>query len=165
MMEPASETSATYGLGRTTQVQNAGSDKRKILVIKKYAFTGARLIFALWYFCVGVIGFVTNNATKDAAHSATAFEKALAETGFMNLLLCAACFAGGGALLFRRTAPLGLVILAPLVIIIFFFHFAITKSYLWGTLNLIWLIALTWHFRSAFHALWNFAESETVKRP
>lgn len=125
-------------------------------MIKKYAFMAARLIFALWYFGVGIIGFVTNNAAKDAAHAATAFEKALAETGFMNLLLCAACFAGGGALLIRRTAPLGLIILTPLVIIIFFFHIAITKSYVWGTLNLVWLIVLLWHFRSAFHSLWNY---------
>lgn len=124
-------------------------------MVKKYAFMAARLLFALWYFCVGVIGFVTNNATKDAANAATPFEKALAETGFMNLLLCAACFAGGGALLFRRTAPLGLVILMPLVIIIFFFHFVITKSYFWGALNLIWLIVLIWHFRRAFEPLWN----------
>jgi len=90
-------------------------------VIEKYAFLAARLIFALYYFSVGILGFVNNNASKDAADAATAFEKALAETGFMNLLLCAACFAGGGALLLRRTAPLGVVILAPLVIIIFFF--------------------------------------------
>jgi hypothetical protein len=128
-------------------------------MLKKYAFIAARLVFALWYFCVGIIGFVTNNASKDTAHAATAFEKALAETGFMNLLLCAACFAGGGALLFRRTAPLGLVILAPLVIIIFFFHIVITKSYIWGTLNLVWLITLGWHFRSAFRSLWNYSET------
>jgi hypothetical protein len=134
-------------------------------MIKKYAFMAARLVFALWYFCVGIIGFVTKNASKDAAHAATAFEKALAETGFMNLLLCAACLVGGGALLFRRTAPLGLVILMPLVIIIFFFHIVITKSYVWGTVNLAWLIVLAWHFRAAFHSLWNYAEPATERQP
>jgi hypothetical protein len=134
-------------------------------MLERYIFLAARLIFALWYFGVGIIGFATNNAAKDAAHAGTAFEKALAETGFMNLLLCAACFAGGGALLFRRTAPLGLVILMPLVIIIFFFHMVITKSYLWGTLNLFWLVVLGWHFRSAFHALWNYKEPATRGSP
>jgi hypothetical protein len=83
----------------------------------------------------------------------------------MNLLLCAACFAGGGALLFRRTAPLGLLILAPLVIIIFFFRVVITKSYIWGTLNLVWLIALGWYFRPAFHSVWNYAEPATERSP
>jgi hypothetical protein len=41
---------------------------------------------------------------------------------------------------------LGIVILMPLVIIIFFFHIVITKSYAWGALNLVWLIVLGWHF-------------------
>jgi hypothetical protein len=136
-----------------------------MFVIKKYVFVAARLAFALWYFGVGVLGFITNNSAKDTAHAATAFEKALAETGFMNLLLCAACVAGGGALLFRRTAPLGLVILAPLVIIIFFFHVVITKSYYWGTLNLVWLIALGWHFRFAFYSLWNYASPTNERSP
>jgi hypothetical protein len=134
-------------------------------MIKKYAFIVARLLFALWYFCVGAIGFITNNSSKDAAHAATAFERALAETGFMNILLCAACLVGGGALLFRRTAPLGIVILMPLVIIIFFFHIVITKSYAWGALNLVWLIVLGWHFHTAFHSLWNYAESAAEAVP
>jgi hypothetical protein len=132
-----------------------------LFMFKKYAYIAGRLVFSLWYFCVGIIGFATNNAAKDVTHAATAFERALAETGFMNLLLCAACVAGGGALLFRRTAPLGLVILAPLVIIIFFFHMVITKSYIWGALNLVWLIFLLWHFRRAFQPLWNYAERAT----
>jgi hypothetical protein len=46
-----------------------------------------------------------------------------------------------GALCFVRTAPLGIVLLAPLAIIIFFFHLIITHSYLWGALNLAWLLA------------------------
>jgi hypothetical protein len=106
---------------------------------------------------VGIVGFVTNDAVKDAAQAATPFEKAMAETGFMNLLLCTACFVGGGAMLFRRTTPLGIVILAPLVIIIFCFHMVITKSYLWGSLNLILLTVLVWHFRRGFDQLWNYA--------
>lgn len=56
-------------------------------MLERYIFLAARLIFALWYFGVGIIGFATNNAAKDAANAGTAFEKALAETGFMNLLL------------------------------------------------------------------------------
>jgi len=126
------------------------------LVLKKYLLTGARLIFACWYFGVGVVGFITNDAVKDAAQAGTPLEKAMAETGFMNPLLCLACFLGGGAMLFRRTTPLGIVILAPLVVIIFFFHMVLTKSYLWGSLNLIWLAALAWQFRNGFDHLWNY---------
>lgn len=126
-------------------------------MFKKYLFIAVRLIFALYYFGVGIVGFITNNAVKDAAQAPTSLERAMAETGFMNLLLCLACFLGGGAMLFRRTTPLGLVILAPLVIIIFFFHMVLTKSYLWGSLNLILLAALAWQFRRGFDQLWNYA--------
>lgn len=126
-------------------------------MIKQYAATAGRVIFALWYFGVGVIGFALNDQAKDVAHAATAFEKALAQTGFMNLLLCLGCLLGGGALLFRRTAPLGITLLAPLVVIIFCFHIFITKSYLWGTLNLLWLAVLARRYRSGFDQLWNYA--------
>jgi hypothetical protein len=126
-------------------------------VLKKYLSIAGRLIFALWYFGVGIAGFITNDAVKDAARASTPLEKAMAETGFMNLLLCLACVVGGGSMLFRRTTPLGIVILLPLVIIIFCFHMVITKSYLWGSLNLILLAALAWQFRRGFDQLWNYA--------
>jgi len=127
-------------------------------MLGKYLSLAVRLIFALWYFGVGIIGFVTNDAMKDAAKAATPLERAMAESLFMNPLLCLACLVGGGAMLFRRTTPLGIVILMPLVIIIFCFHIVITKSYLWGSLNLILLAANAWRFRRGFDPLWNYAE-------
>ncbi len=127
-------------------------------MLGKYLSLAVRLIFALWYFGVGIIGFVTNDAMKDAAKAATPLERAMAESLFMNPLLCLACLVGGGAMLFRRTTPLGIVILMPLVIIIFCFHMVIAKSYLWGSLNLILLAANAWGFRRGFDPLWNYAE-------
>ena len=121
----------------------------------KYLLVAVRLIFALYYFGVGALGLITGDRAKDIANAATPFQRALSETGFMDPLLCLACLAGGGALLFQRTAPLGIVVLAPLVIIIFFFHLVITHDWLWGTLHLIWLVALAWHFRHRFDSLWH----------
>lgn len=126
------------------------------LLVKKYLSTGARLIFALWYFGVGIIGFATNDNVKDAAQASTSLERVMAETRFMNPLLCLACLMGGGAMLFRRTTPLGIVILAPLVVIIFFFHMMITRSYLWGSLNFLWLAALAWQYRRGLEPLWRY---------
>ncbi len=126
-------------------------------MLRKYLSLAARLIFALYYFGVGVIGFCTNDAAKDAAKAATPLEKAMAESLFMNPLLCLACLVGGGAMLFRKTTPLGIVILAPLVVIIFCFHMVITKSYIWGSLNLILLAANAWQFRRGFDQLWDYA--------
>ncbi len=126
-------------------------------MLQKSLSMAVRLIFALYYFGVGVIGLVTNDAVKDAAKAATPLEKAMAESLFMNPVLCIACLVGGAAMLFRRTTPLGIVVLAPLVIIIFCFHMVITKSYLWGSLNLILLAANAWQFRRGFDHLWNYA--------
>ena len=123
------------------------------------------MIFACWYFGVGVIGFITNSPARDAAEATTSLEKAMAQSLFMNPLLCLCCLAGGGALFFRRTIPLGIVILAPLVTIIFFFHVVITKSFAWGTLNLLWLAALTWRYRHGFDQLWNYQEPVRTARP
>jgi hypothetical protein len=135
----------------------ATASKRRSVAIQKLLPTAVRLIFAAYYFGVGVVGSITNDAVKDAANASTSLEKAMAESLFMNPLLCLACLAGGGAMLFRRTAPVGIVILAPLVIIIFCFHMVITKSYLWGWLNLLLLAANAWHFRRRFDHLWNYA--------
>lgn len=127
-------------------------------MIEKIVWTTARWIFACWYFGVGIIGSITNNPAKDAAEATTALEKVMAQSLFMKPLLFLCSFLGGGAMLFRRTAPLGIVILAPLVIIIFFFHIVITKSFAWGTLNLLWLIVLAWRFRHGFDQQWNYRE-------
>jgi hypothetical protein len=121
-----------------------------------YLAVAARLIFALYYFGVGALGLILGDQAKDIANAATPLERTLSETGFMDPLLCLACLAGGGALFIRRTAPLGIVVLAPLVIIIFFFHLVITHDWLWGSLNLAWLAALAWHFRRGFDSLWHF---------
>jgi hypothetical protein len=56
----------------------------QLFVIRTFAFVTIRLVFALWHFSVGTIGFVTNNAAKDAVNASTAFERALAETGFFE---------------------------------------------------------------------------------
>lgn len=79
-------------------------------MFQKYASLASRLIFALYYFGVGVVGLAFGDRAKDIAHAPTAFQRALSETGFMDPLLCLACLIGGGAMFFRRTAPLGIVL-------------------------------------------------------
>jgi hypothetical protein len=131
-----------------------------MVVTQKIAWIVVRFVFAGWYFGVGTLGLVTitNDPAKDAAEATTALEKAMAHSLFMNPLLSLCCFVGGAALFFPRTIPLGLVILAPLVIIIFFFHIVITKDYAWGALNLVLLLALAWRYRRGFDQLWNYRE-------
>jgi hypothetical protein len=63
---------------------------------------------------------------------------------------------GGLALILHRTAPLGLVLLAPSVGVIFLFHLMLTGSVVWGTEWALGLVLLAWHYRSAYTALWNY---------
>jgi hypothetical protein len=70
-----------------------------------------------------------------------------------------ACFVlGGSALLSSRTAPLGIVILAPSVVVIFFYHLLLGGSPAWGTFWAAGLLLLAWRFRDAFAGLVTFSD-------
>ena len=84
------------------------------------------------------------------------FQHALLETGFMIPLMLVLYFVGGALLLPRRTAPLGLILLAPFMTVIVFYHLLLGGSAIWA---LGWLVAtalLFWHFRAAFRPLVSF---------
>ena len=121
--------------------------------------TAARWIFGLFYFATGVVIvfalFGLGSAPQQPTPASSAFAKALDDSGFIDPLLATVYLTGGAALLMRRTAPLGIAILTPVVIGIFCFHIALSGQWLWGTLNLAWLLALAWCFRSSFQPLWN----------
>lgn len=95
---------------------------------------------------------------REVAAGAVAFQKALTESRFMDPLLALTCFVGGAALLIPRMTPLGIVVLAPVVAVIFLFHVVLSGNWMWGSLNLIWLGALAWRYRNAFSTLWNDAQ-------
>lgn len=125
----------------------------------RYLVTGARWVFGLFYFATGIaivfglLGF--GSAPQQPTPASSAFAQALDDSKFINPLLAAVYLVGGGALLMRRTAPLGIAILAPVVIGIFCFHITLSGQWIWGTLNLAWLLSLAWCFRASFRPLWN----------
>ena len=133
-------------------------------MLPKYLDIAARWIFGLWYSVTGGAWLVTHALGRGAAHQETAagaiaFQKALADSHFMDPLVAIACLLGGGALFSRRTAPLGIGLLAPVVAVIFLFHLVLSGNWIWGTLNLVWFTALAWRNRKAFTALWAYSET------
>jgi hypothetical protein len=133
-------------------------------MLLKYIFNVGRWIFGLWYLATGGAWLLTHALGRGAAHHETAqgaiaFQAALTASGFMDPLLALACLLGGAALLVRRTAPLGIAMLAPVVVVIFLFHLMLTGNWMWGTLNLVWFAALAWCFRRAFTTLWSFSSA------
>ncbi len=85
-----------------------------------------------------------------------AFLAALTATSFFTPILAMTFLSGASALLFRRTAPLGIVLLAPPMVIIFCFHIFLTGMVLWGGLWTGALAVLAWGHRDAFKALVSF---------
>ncbi len=86
-----------------------------------------------------------------------AFLDALMATSFFTPLLAVTYLAGASALLFQRTAPLGIVLLEPPMVVIFLFHVFLTGMVMWGALWAGPLAALAWSHRDAFKALVTFS--------
>jgi hypothetical protein len=132
-------------------------------MLLKYITIAGRWIFGLWYLITGGAWLVAHAIGRGTAHrevaaGAIAFQKALTESHFMDPLLALTCLFGGAALLIRRTAPLGIAMLAPVVVVIFLFHLVLSGNWTWGTLNLVWFAGLAWCYRSAFTKLWTYSE-------
>ena len=92
---------------------------------------------------------------KISAQSA-AFRDALPRTGFVEPALVVTYLASGVSLLFLRTAPLGVVLLAPVMVIIFFTDALLDSAWVCGTLHAGVLLALARHFRDASRPLWTY---------
>jgi hypothetical protein len=132
------------------------------MLLKCFTVAG-RWIFGLWYLLSGGAWLVTNASGRSVEHhevtpGAIAFTKALSDSRFMDPLLAVACLLGGGALLIGRTAPLGIAILAPVVVVIFLFHLVLSGNWIWGALNLVWFTGLAWRYRRAFIPLWTYSQ-------
>ena len=132
-------------------------------MLPKYIIIAGRWIFGLWYLITGGAWLVTHAIGRGAAHhevtaGAIAFQKALAESHFMDPLLALTCLFGGAALLIRRTTPLGIAMLAPIVVVIFLFHLLLSGNWMWGTVNMVWFAGLVWCYRRAFTTLWTYSE-------
>src|SRR5690606_21441982 len=120
----------------------------------EFALTAFRIAFGLFF--IAVDAWVAIALSRGDAEifpqptpAAAALSQALADTGFVNPLMAATFLAGGLCLLFKRTAPLGIVLLAPSVAIIFLFHVVLTGNWAWGAFWAAGLILLAWRFRRA----------------
>lgn len=120
-----------------------------------------RWIFGGFYLAIGLQSFLVvlgliPRPDFDMQQGSAAFMTALRETGFIVPLMVIGFVASGVALLYQRTVPLGLVILAPFVVVIFFTNVMLDPRWAWGTVHLLVLLALAWRHRSAFTPLWSY---------
>jgi hypothetical protein len=99
--------------------------------------------------------------TPPEPERAKALTSALSSSGLVDPLIAATCLLGGLLLLLRRTAPLGIAVLAPLVVGIFLFHLVLTGDWIWGSLQMGLLAILAWLHRSAFRPLWSYGPTRS----
>src|SRR4051794_27956383 len=125
----------------------------------KAGWSIARIVYGLFFLATGVwilVALTTGmlGAPVQPTRAAADFMRALDEARFVTPLLAITFTLGGGSLLFTRTAPLGLVLLAPPVAVILGFHLFLSGQFIWGPIVATYFLALAWHFRAAFVPLW-----------
>jgi len=119
-------------------------------------WTVARILFGLFFLyapLMVIVQFGGQNPPETVA-AASDFTSALDRTGFMNPLIIGTMLAGGAALLFERSAPVGLILLGPSIVVITGFHWFLTGKLAWGSIWPVWFLLLVWHYRHVFSRLW-----------
>lgn len=117
-----------------------------------------RLVYGGFWLLIAV-----TSPPEQKVSSAAAFWQALVATGFMAPLLGVCYFAGGVLLLFRRTAPFGLALLTPAMVVIVLFNAVLVRAAdVWVPVALLHAVLL-WRFRAAYAPMWNFREEPRVE--
>jgi hypothetical protein len=123
-----------------------------------------RWIYGGYYICLGVASALQMMGVLPEPHweqymstRAATFELAMENTHYLVQFIVLIWIASGVALLFTRTAPLGVALLAPVAVNILLADTLLDVEYLWGAAHTFPLFALAWHYRSAFTGLWNYA--------
>jgi hypothetical protein len=123
------------------------------------ALTVLRILYALFFLRTGlfVAAFVLFGLGSEPPRlnaGAQAFADALTRSKIIDPLIALSYLAGGAALLFRRTAPLGLILLGPPVVVIVAFHLVLDS--LWGVALVVAAIyaLLASDSRARFRPLW-----------
>lgn len=132
--------------------------------MKQIALAVVRGIFGIFYAAIGGFGIYGILINPDAAWPAyneaeKALVAAMTSAGFFAPTVSLTCLIGGIATMFRRTAPLGILVLTPLIVMIFLYHAYLTGAYVHAGVQVAYLAVLYWLHRDAFIPLWNYGRS------
>jgi hypothetical protein len=117
-----------------------------------------RILYALFFLTTGlfIAAFLLGwgSEPRQLNAEAQAFTDALTRSKIIDPLIAISYVAGGVALLFRRTTPLGLILLGPPVVVIVAFHLVLDS--LWFVALVVGAIyaLLAWDSRARFRPLW-----------
>lgn len=116
----------------------------------------ARILLGLIFTVFGLNGFLHFLPMPPMSGPPADFFGALFHTGYMIRLIFAAQVLGGVMLLIGLFVPFALLILAPVVVNIFFFHFYLAPSGLpLASIVVILVLFLAWSYREKFAPLFS----------
>ena len=122
--------------------------------VTKWLPTVTRVLLGFVFVLFGLNGFLQFLPQPALPGPAGQFAGALAATGYMFPLIKSTEILGGLALLTGRFTPLGLTVLAPVVVNIALFHFVLTPGSVGMSLFLLVATAyLGWAYRDAFRGM------------
>ena len=116
----------------------------------RYVTVAIRSLLGLLFLASGLNGFL-HRFPNPAMLAAVSFFSALLHSHYMLPLLCTTEVVGGALLLSGFLVPLGLAIVAPVVVNIFFFHLFLAPEGLPLAITVVALeLFLTFQYRAAF---------------
>jgi hypothetical protein len=116
----------------------------------------ARILLGLIFTVFGLNGFLHFLPMPPMSGPPADFFGALFKTGYMIQLIFAAQVIGGVLVLAGVLVPLGLVILAPVIVNIFFFHLVLAPSGLPLAMIVVILeVFMAWCYRDKFAPLFS----------
>lgn len=119
-------------------------------VVARFGPPAARIFLGLIFFVFGLNGFLHFLPNPPLPDAAGAFMGAMAKTGYMLPLIKGTEVLGGLLLLSGRLVPLGLLLLAPVIVNIVAFHFVLAPPNPVTFLVLALPLYLAWVYRNNF---------------
>lgn len=119
---------------------------------KRYLRATARILLGLVFFAAGLVGLLhLAPPPKDMPQATLDFLNGLMATHYMMPLISGTEALGGALLLINRFAPLGLALLAPVIVNIVAFHIFLAPSGLPVAFVVLALeLYLAWSWRAAY---------------
>ena len=124
-----------------------------------------RWIYAAFFFLIGAQALLASAGILPASEfpvspETKAFTDAIFATGFIGPIMSVTYVASGILMLFNRTAPLGIVLLTPFIVVILFTHLMLNGSPAFGILLAALLGLFAWQFREAYQPMWNYSNEK-----
>jgi hypothetical protein len=130
--------------------------------------TITRWIYSAFFFLIGaqsllVLAGILPHSDYPGSPESKAFTDAIFSTGFISPIMSITYVSSGILMLFNRTAPLGIVLLAPFIVVILFTHLMLNGNPILGILLASLLGLFAWQFREAYQPMWNYRNKSSYE--